>query len=114
MASWLTSVQQRVGLGSIDPEPYWGFEDLKYAIGSKISNSFYVVAESKVEKSTEFFLYKELYILSGFSFLKFLTAVEDGDVLIDFDARTGHNHGTKFRIRQGRWKSLYANVEKII
>lgn len=87
---------------------------MKYAIGSKIGNSFYVVAESKVEKSTEFFLYKELYILSGFSFLKFLTAVEDGDVLIDFDARTGHNYGTKFRIRQGRWKSLYTNVEKII
>ncbi len=113
-ASWLRSVEERVGLGSLVPEPYWGFEDLNYAIGTKIKNCFYVVAESKKEKTKEFFLYKELYILSGFSFEKFLAAIENGYVLIDFDARTGHNHGTKFRLKQGYWKELYTDIQRAI
>ncbi len=114
VAQWLRAVEERVGLGSLAPEPYWGFEDLKYAIGSKIRNCFYVVADSKMEAGKEFFLYKELHILSGFSFERFIKCIEDGVVLIDFDARTGHNHGTKFRIRQGHWRDLYSDVKRAI
>ena len=114
IASWLKSVEERVGLGPLNPEPYWGLEDLRYQIGSKIKNCFYVIADSKVEDKREYFLYKNLFILSGFSFEKFINCVEEGAILIDFDARTGHNHGTKFRIRQGRWAFLYSNVERVI
>lgn len=109
---WIKSVAERIGLGPLNPEPYWGFEDLRYAIGSKIMNCFYVVAESKVENGHEYFKYMELLILSGFSFEKFLTCLEEGAILVDFDARTGHNHGTKFRIRQGYWANLYTNVKR--
>jgi hypothetical protein len=111
---WLRSVERRVGLGPINPEPYWGFEDLRYSIGSKIRNCFYVVAGCKVVKGYEYFLYEDLYVLSGFSFENFLQCIENGDVLIDFDARTGHNHGTKFRLRQGRWTALFSSVTKAI
>ncbi|GIV04215.1 MAG: hypothetical protein KatS3mg015_3045 [Fimbriimonadales bacterium] len=111
---WLRSVQNRVGLGPITPEPYWGFDDLKYKIGAKIMNCFYVVADTKIEKGHEFFKYEKLLILSGFSFEKFLERIESGDVLVDFDARTGHNHGTKFRIKQGRWADLYSEVTEAI
>ena len=114
VASWLKSVQERSGLGPIVPEPFWGFEALRYAIGSKISNCFYVIADSRIEAGREFFLYKELYILSGFSFERFIKCIEDGAILIDFDARTGHNHGTKFRIRQGHWRDLYSDVRRAI
>lgn len=114
VASWLKSVEERVGLAPIIPEPYWAFDDLQYAIGSKISNCFYVMADSKIEAGREFFLYRELYILSGFSFESFIKCMEGGVVLIDFDARTGHNHGTKFRIRQGHWKDLFSDVTRAI
>ncbi len=112
--SWLKSVEQRIGLEPINPEPYWGFYDLNYAIGSKLMNCFYVIAESNIQQSHEYFLYKELYILSSFSFEKFLDAIENGYVFIDFDARTGHNHGTKFRIKQESWAKIYDNVEKAL
>lgn len=114
IAVWMKSVEKRAGLGPIVPEPYWGIEDLRYAIGEKIKNSFYVIADSKVEAGREFFLYKELYILSGFSFEKFIKCIEDGVVLVDFDARTGHNHGTKFRIKQGHWKDLFSDIKRAI
>jgi hypothetical protein len=105
---------KRIGLGPFNPEPYWGFEDLKYAIGEKIKNCFYVVADSNVINKQEHFLYRELYILNGVSFDNFLNCIEQGIIFIDFDARTGHNHGTKFRIKQNCWSSLYSTVEKII
>jgi hypothetical protein len=110
---WLSSVGQRIGLGPFKSEPYWGFEDLKYAIGEKIKNCFYVIADSKVLSGREFFLYRELFLLYGFSFENFLKCVEDGLIFIDFDARTGHNHGTKFRMKQGYWTSLYSKVERV-
>jgi hypothetical protein len=45
---------------------------------------------------------------------KLLKCIEDGHILIDFDARTGHNHGTKFRLRQGHWPDLYDSYQKVI
>jgi hypothetical protein len=112
IGSWLDSVRQRIGRGTFEPEPYWGFEDLKYAIGEKIKNCFYVVADSKTIRSREHFLYKELYLLYGFSFERFLKCIETGIIFVDFDARTGHNHGTKFRIKQGCWPQLYSKIEQ--
>ena len=111
---WLNSVETKVGLGPLNPEPYWGFEDLRYAIGSKIRNCFYIVAQTKVIASHEYFLFKELYVLSGFSFDNFLRCIENGNIFIDFDARTGHNHGTKFRLKQGCWGALFSSVKKAI
>lgn len=112
--SWLQSVEKRVGKGPINPEPYWGFEDLKYAIGEKIKNCFYVVADTKIEDKQEYFHYQQLYLLAGFNFKKFLQSFEKGVAFVDFDARTGHNHGTKFRIKQESLPELYNTVKLVI
>jgi hypothetical protein len=111
---WLKTVDKRVGLGPLNPEPYWGFEDLEHEIGVKIRNCFYVVADTKIEEKHEFFHYQELHILSGFSFKKFLICLASGEAFVDFDARTGHNHGTKFRIKQSAWPNLYSDIKRVI
>ncbi len=113
IAEWLQEVEQRTGLAPLNPEPFWAFDDLEPLIAQKLRNCFYVVADSKIEDGHEWFRFEDLYLLSGFHFEAFLRAIEAGDVLIDFDARTGHNHGTKFRLRQGAWRSLYTNVQRI-
>jgi hypothetical protein len=113
IVEWLKSVRERVGLSQLNPQPYWGFDDLKYKAGSKLKNCFYVIAESKKEHNEEYFHYISLLMLTGFSFERFLCCLENGNILIDFDARTGHNHGTKFRIKQNSWTELYSTVEKI-
>jgi hypothetical protein len=109
-AKWLESVQQRVGLGELDPQPYWGFEDLFHKAGTKLLNCFYVQAQRKKKEGEEFFLYDKISVLQKFSLEKFLKALQEGIVEVDFDARTGHNHGTKFRLRQGRLTDLYDEV----
>lgn len=61
----------------------------------------------------EHYHYNTIMILRRFSLENFLKAIEAGIILVDFDARTGHNHGTKFRMRQGNWDRLYSDVKTI-
>jgi hypothetical protein len=105
--AWVTSVKKRIGLGELSPQPYWGFDDLKHKAGTKLLNAFYVQAEVKILRKKEFYHYTKVLMLQRFSFEGFLKALEKGKVLIDFDARTGHNHGTKFRMRQDTLPMLY-------
>lgn len=104
---WLASVEARIGLKELEPQPYWGFEDLEHKIGSKLTNCFFVQAAVKREAGKEYYKYERAMMLSGLDFEGFLQCLENSTILVDFDARTGHNHGTKFRIRQNSWPMLY-------
>jgi hypothetical protein len=107
---WLKSVEKRMGLAELNPQPYWGFDDLFHKAGTKLLNCFYVRAQVKKEQSLEYFWYEQIMMLQKFSFDKFLKAIECASILVDFDARSGHNHGTKFRLRQDRLPDLYDEV----
>ncbi|WP_277949347.1 MvaI/BcnI family restriction endonuclease [Chromatium okenii] len=104
---WYKGVLEKGG-GHFEHYPYWGFDDLFHKAGTKLHNCFFVRAESKVSDRKEFFLFNEILMLKTFSLDKFISAIETGDVYIDFDARTGHNHGTKFRIKDKKVSELYA------
>jgi hypothetical protein len=111
---WLKRVENHIGLGEFCPQPYWGFDDLEHKAGTKLLNTFFVQAEVKVIRKKEFYHYTKITMLQKFSFKGFLEALEDEKMLIDFDARTGHNHGTKFRMRQNCLPMLYANITTIM
>ena len=66
-----------------------------------------MTSEVKKEAGQEFFRYSKLEMLRGFSLSGFLDCLKDGTAFVDFDARTGHNHGTKFRIKRNRIPDLY-------
>lgn len=111
---WLDGVDSNIGLLELSPQPYWGFDDLKYKAGTKLTNCFFVQADVKKECGVEFYQYKQVTMLQKFSFAGFLGELVKGNILVDFDARTGHNHGTKFRMRQNCLPALYEFVTKII
>jgi hypothetical protein len=102
------------GYGELDPQPYWGFADLEHKAGTKLLNAFYVQAEVRVEEQQEYYWYRKAMRLERFSFPAFLSALEAGTVLVDFDARTGHNHGTKFRLRQDCLPTLYERTAVVV
>lgn len=106
---WLESVSQRIGVNELHPQPYWGFDDLFHKAGTKLHNCFYVQAETKRIEGVEYYHYSKIYMLQRLSIDKFLQAISKNNILIDFDARTGHNHGTKFRMRQNCLPDLYEN-----
>lgn len=112
-ADWLNSVNKRVGLLELQPQPYWGFDDLFHKAGTKLINCFYVRADVKRENGKEYFHYKDIMLLTGCDMDCFIKGLEKGYLLIDFDARTGHNHGTKFRLHQDKFPELYSKVQVI-
>ena len=112
--TWLESVKRRVGLDELSPQPYWGFDDLEHKAGTKLLNTFYVQAEVKTERRREYYKYNKIMMLQKFSFDGFLKALEEAKILVDFDARTGHNHGTKFRMRQDCLPTLYKQATTIL
>ena len=101
------------GLEKLSPTPYWGFDDLYCKAGTKLVKTLYATAERKKEHGREYFRYTDFLMLEGFSKEKFLSAIESGLILVDFDARTGHNHGTKFRLKQSAYSDLYGSVKRI-
>jgi len=113
-SEWLKNVIKNAGREELNPQPYWGFDDLFHHAGTKLHNCFYILADTKREKRTNYFKYENIYKLSGLSLDKFIDAIEIGDIYIDFDARTGHNHGTKIRAKNVEvLKTLYADAEEI-
>lgn len=106
-AKWLETVASRIGLGELNPQPYWGFDDLFHKVGTKLLNCFYVTASVKKDKAIEYYHYNRIMMLQTLSQDKLIQAIVDGKILVDFDARTGHNHGTKFRMRPEAITDLY-------
>lgn len=111
---WLRDVEKKVGLGAFPTIPYWGFNDLYTKSGTKLINCFYVQAEQKKEGKQLYYHYNKVLMLKQVDKMKFIQAIEDGKIYIDFDARTGHNHGTKFRIPNQYVPDLYAESIRII
>ena len=112
-SEWLKSVKDRIGIDELNPQPYWGFNDLFHKAGTKLLNCFYVQAETKKIDGKTHFFYSDIMILQGLSLENFLESIENGQILVDFDARTGHNHGTKFRLRQNALPALYSQVQHL-
>lgn len=113
-SEWLAKVEEKDGLGELNPQPYWGFNDLEHKAGTKLLNCFYVQAEVKKKDGKEFYWYNKVQMLQKFKFQGLLEALEKGVMLVDFDARTGHNHGTKFRLRQNNLPMLYEKVTTVV
>lgn len=110
---WRDMVEHRAGTGDLNPNPYWGFDDLFHKAGTKLHKTIYAIAKRKREDGKEYFHYTDFLILQDFSRELFIDAIDRGTVLVDFDARTGHNHGTKFRLRQDSYPLLFSSVERI-
>jgi hypothetical protein len=110
---WLSQVKERVGLHQLDPQPYWGFDDLAHDAGAKLHNSFFVEAKVRREAAAEHYHYNHAIMLSRFSLDRLLSGIEAGVVYVDFDARSGHNHGTKFRVRSDALPSLYEQNKRL-
>ncbi|MFC1742131.1 MvaI/BcnI family restriction endonuclease [Nanoarchaeota archaeon] len=111
--NWFTNVVRQVGDGEINPQPYWTFDSLKRKVLAKINNTVFIVAKNRRVNGREEFYYDKILMLSDIDFDKFLDCIRNGHILVDFDARTGHNHGTKFRVKQAQWPKFFDTIENI-
>lgn len=112
-SDWLSSVKERIGLEELNPQYFWGFDDLFHKAGTKLINYFYAQAQVKKKDGEEYFHYNKILMMQSFSIEKFVKALEENNILVDFDAGTGHNQGTKFRLRQNCLSDLYEKITEI-
>lgn len=110
---WLMSVKSRVGLGPLDPTPFWTLDELHSKCIGKVRNTIFVLADSRKVNGQEEFYYKEIYLLEDFVFNNFLRGILEGHLYVDFDARIGHNHGTKFRIHTNKWPMFFSRITQV-
>lgn len=109
---WLNSVCKKGGK-TLTPRPYWPLRKIKERLQRKMFNTVYVHAESRKRRRFEEFKYDKAILYEGLDFKRFNAGLANGEVLIDFDARAGHNHGTKFRVKRGTLTDFYAHKERI-
>ena len=67
-------------------------------IRKKLDNTFLVMVKTKREDGKRYFRYEDAYVFSGFIPQSVDQLFNDKALYVDFDARTRHNHGTKFRV----------------
>ena len=106
-SEWKAFIRGGIGIDDIYPNPYWTFDEIANKLQTKLNNLMYVRAETRVDNEVEYFKYNSFEAFVDPTLERFLALIEDGDIYVDFDARTGHNHGTKFRIRPSRKVDLY-------
>jgi hypothetical protein len=111
--AWLESLRPKIENGL--PDIYWNIDELVGAFQKKLNNCISVSAEFRINPSTgtEEYRYKRIQIMHGFNSDLALSAIDSGDIRIEFDAQTLKNHGTKFRIPRDLVPSVYTLTEEV-
>lgn len=112
---WLKSVENRVGhLNDLDVTPYWNLEEIYAKLKIKLKNCFFVLVEEKREGGQRFFHFYKAYMLKNIKIENFISVFKEGNIVFEFDARTGHNHGTKCRIGESFIPSLFESTTIVL
>ncbi len=111
--TWKAGVEQKLQTIPFS-EPYYDFSDFYKTIGRKFLNCFFVKFDETVINNVQHFQYTDAYILEDVDVRRFMKGIENGDVKIEYDARTGHNHGTKMRMFEDDIPDVYLKVTKIM
>lgn len=110
---WYSEVIAKNGTNELKIIPYWTFDELNQKCVGKIRNTIFVLADSRKNNGQEEFKYRKILLLEDFTFNNLLRGIIDGKIYIDFDARTGHNHGTKFRLKSQNWPIFFSKVTEL-
>lgn len=112
-ADWRDGVAERLKTIAFS-EPYYDFSDFYMTIGRKFLNCFFVKYEEMRQNGAQYIRYTEAYVLENVDVESFMKGIESGDVKIEFDARTGHNHGTKMRMFEDDIPDVYSKVTRVM
>lgn len=102
------------------PAPYWNRHDLEKAFRRKYpQNLLYVKADHKGRGINEHFFYNEAWLMSGFSFERFIDLLMSRQIVVDIrlghhpDGRL-HDHGTGFRVSPGNLDLCFDHRKRIL
>jgi hypothetical protein len=99
---------------------YWTYDILRDICSHKLEKLAFIQAKTRKELGKEFFTFISCSLFYGITLEKFLSLITSGDIM--FDIRIGayknpksksygksHDHGSGFRIKKDKIKTLYTN-----
>ncbi len=107
---WADDIEKRISPHYRDVLPvYYEVADLVEGFKSKLSHTLLALRKTRTHQEKKQFWFEEAYLMKDIRAEMIVPLIEDGSIVIDFDARTRHNHGTKFRIRKDRAPLLFTD-----
>lgn len=114
LGDWLECINHRTEPHYSKVLPvYWERDAFEKKCREKLEHTVFVTCKTKKIDGVKYFYYDHGLFLSGFNSEKLYKLFASDGVLIDFDARTGHNHGTKLRIKSDLLVEIFDDGEKI-
>lgn len=111
---WLSDVNSRTKPNYKDILPvYYDLDQLTNKFVNKLDHTLFALCKTKTVSGVKQFRYEEIYLLKDLKTSMIPSLFMTGDLILDFDARTGHNHGTKFRISKNKLTDLFINSERV-
>ncbi len=108
LGEWLTEIENRSPVNYKDIFPlFYDRKDFESKCIEKLDKTLFVTCKTRKKNGRKEFFFDEAFLLEGFNHDKMTELFSQGAVYIDFDARTGHNHGTKIRIKKDRLPDLF-------
>lgn len=109
---WLKDIENRKYPHYSNVIPlYYDLDDVIDTFKTKLSNTMLAFRKTRTRNKQKYYLYDEVFLMDEIVTDNLPTLIRDGSLFIDFDARTGHNHGTKFRIKKSELPRLFSNYK---
>lgn len=93
---------------------YWDRKTFDDYCTTKLDNTLMCYFDTRKISNKEQFMLTDAFIYKNFKHSNLETLFKSGDLVIDFDARTGHNHGTKLRVKKDKLGSLFQYSKQVI
>ncbi len=92
---------------------YYEIEGLAKDFEVKLDHTLLALYKTRTYEGKKQFWYEEAYLMKDVKPEKIVPLIEEGSMAVDFDARTGHNHGTKFRVVRSELWRLFTDFRLI-
>ncbi len=111
---WLADIESRSLHYSKVLPVFWDKQYILDELKGKLDNTLFILAQTKKIDGVKHFKYYSATFFKGFIPEKLDSLFDEHALFVDFDARTRHNHGTKFRVNVNSVTELFDEAKQII
>lgn len=86
---------------------FYELNEISKVFVKKLSHTLLTFRKTRTVRGKKEYWFEEAYLMKEVKVAMIGPLIEEGSLVIDFDARTHHNHGTKFRIKKDQGSRLF-------
>ncbi len=110
---WADDIEQRSPQYRDIFPVYYNVPEIMTTFKEKLNHTLLVFRKTRKTAGKSEYRYEEAFLMDEVRVEQIGPLIEQGILVIDFDARTHHNHGTKYRIKKSDAHQLFTNFQAI-